>query len=103
MTNEQKEAIREYLKTLSSNDLDELKKEVDEQVDDLYWCDENFWKRTETDSYIYAVVYKDLHYHYTYLGKSAYNEYMKSDAIRIECKTKDLFPTWKVLMSRGEL
>ena len=51
-----------------------------------------------------GVEYEDLTYHYDYLGERAYNEYMKFDrARRIECKTKNLFPEYKVLMSKGEL
>ena len=104
MTSKQKEAIREYLKTLNGVELKELRDEVDEEIADQYWCDENFWMRNETDSFIYIVVYKDLKYYYHYLGKKAYDKYMEEkDAIRIEYKTKDLFPTYGVLMSRGEL
>lgn len=104
MTNGQKEAIRQYLSQLSVDELYELKTNVDEQIEDLYFCDENFFRRTQTDSYIYAVVYEDCSYHYYYLGERAYNEYMGNRyAKRIEYKTKDLFPTYGVLMSRGEL
>lgn len=104
MTNEQKEAIRQYLSQLSVDELYDLKKDVDEQIEDLYFCDENFFRRTQTDSYIYAVVYEDCSYHYYYLGERAYNEYMGNRyAKRVEYKTKDLFPTYGVLMSRGEL
>ena len=104
MTKEQIEGFKEALKGLSIEELYELKENVDEQVNDLYFCDENFFRREEKDSYIYIVVYEDLTYHYDYLGERAYNEYMKFDrARRIECKTKNLFPEYKVLMSKGEL
>jgi len=104
MTKEQIEGFREALKGLSVHELVKLKNDVDEQLEDLYWCDENFYRREKNDSYIYTVVYKDLDVRYFYLGKAAYDRYMKDeDAIRIECKTKDLFPEWKVLMSKGEI
>lgn len=104
MTKEQIEGFKEALAQLSIEELYELKENVDEQVNDLYFCDENFFRREEKDSYIYIVVYEDLTYHYDYLGQRAYNEYMHFErAKRIECKTKDLFPEYKLLMSKGEL
>lgn len=103
MTKEQIKGFREALKGLSPAELYELKAKVDEEIEDQYWSDENFFHREQSDSYIYIVVYADLSYHYTYLGKKAYDEYMKNDnAIRIECKDKHLFPQYKVLMQKGE-
>ena len=103
MTKDQIDGFREALRGLSPEELYELKRKVDEEIEDQYWCDSNFFNREQTDSYIYIVVYADLSYHYDYLGKQAYDRYLRDDdAIRIECKTKHLFPDYKVLMSKGE-
>ena len=104
MTKEQIEGFKLALKSLTTDELYELKEKVDEEIADQYWCDANFFHREEKDSYIYIVVYNDLTYHYDYIGERTYNEYMRNEkAIRIECKTKDLFPEYKVLMAKGEL
>ena len=104
MTKEQIEGFREAIKGLSPQELYDLKNKVDEEIQDQYWSDANFFNREQTDSYIYIVVYDDLTYHYDYLGKRAYDRYLKDDnAIRIECKTKHLFPEFKVLMEKGQL
>lgn len=104
MTSEQRAAIKEYLQSLNGFELKELRDEVDKEIEDKYWCDENFWMREETDLYIYIIVYDDLTYYYDYLGKRTYKKYMEDKkAKRIEFKTKDLFPAFGVLMSRGEL
>lgn len=104
MTNEQKEAIKAYLKQLNGEELTELKETVQEEIEDQYFCDENFWMREQTDSYIYITVFNDLTYHYDYLGKRAWELYVTDPrAVRLEYKTKDLFPTYGVLKTRCEL
>lgn len=98
-----KQQISAVLKELSIADLYNLKEQLEEQISDKYFEDDNFSHRETIDSYYYAVVYDDLSYHYDCIGKKAYNEYIKDDhAIRIECKTKELFPQWKVLMQKGD-
>lgn len=102
MTIEQKEVIRQYLSQLNGFELKELRDQVDEQLEDLYWCDENFWMREQTDSYIYITRYKDGSYHYDYLGKQAYKRYSEDEnCIQIDYKTKDLFPKMGTLMVKG--
>lgn len=92
------------LQTLSPSDLYDLKKQVEDRIADLYWEDDNFQNREEHDGYIYIIVYNDLTYYFDFIGKRAYNRYLTDkNAIRIECKTKDLFPEYKLLMSKGEL
>lgn len=89
------------IQEMSIQELLALQSDVQDQLAELYWSDENFYNREEKDSYVYIVVYDDLTYHYDYIGERAYREYLKNDnAIRIECKTKTLFPTYKVLMQK---
>ena len=104
MTKEQIEGFRLALKSLSPEELRILKEKVNEEIADKYWCDENFKNREKADSYIYCIVYDDLHCFYDYLGKRAYEKYMADEnAVRLEAKTKHLFPDWKVLMMKGDL
>lgn len=104
MTNDQKDAIKAYLKQLNGKELNELRQAVEEEIEDQWWCDENFWMRETIDSYIYITIFDDLTYHYDYLGSRAYERYMSDPrAVRIEYKTKDLFPTYGTLMARSEL
>lgn len=42
MTSEQRAAIKEYLQSLNGFELKELRDEVDKEIEDKYWCDENF-------------------------------------------------------------
>ena len=103
MTKEELNDFRLSLMGLTADDLYALRKSLDRQIRDRYYEDSNFKNREKADSYIYAVIYPDLHCHYDYLGKRAYEEYVNGDAVRIEAKTKSLFPEWNLLMAKGDL
>ena len=101
MTSEQINAFRLALKSLTAEELTLLRDQVDEQIEDLYWCDENFWMRESIDSYIYITRYEDGSYYYDYLGQTAYERYISDDrAVQLDYKTKDLFPTFGTLMRK---
>lgn len=62
---------------------------------------EMWYDHDNVDDYIYIVHYSDGHTHTTCRGKQSYNEYMTSeDAVMIERKTKDLFPTYQTLLKK---
>ena len=101
MTSEQINAFRLALKSLTAEELTVLRDQVDDEIQEIYWADENFWMREKTDSFIYITRYDDGSYHYDYIGKSAYERYLNdSNAIQLDYKTKDLFPTYGTLMRK---
>lgn len=91
-----KEQISDYIKSLNVADLDIIKSMVLEREDELY--EERWYTHDRIDDYLYIVHYKDGHTHLTCKGKDSYEEYINSDdAVWIERKTKDLFPTFEFL------
>ena len=101
MTKEFLNEFRSLLKNMSANELTELRDQVDDEIQEIYWADENFWMREKTDSFIYITRYDDGSYHYDYIGKNAYERYLNdTNAIQLDYKTKDLFPTYGTLMRK---
>ena len=104
MTKEELIAFRNALAGLSPAELYALREGIDEKIAENYYSDENFSNREKKDDCIYIIVYKDLSCYHDFIGKRAYEKYMHDkDAIRIEAKTKNLFPDYKVLCAKGEL
>lgn len=96
MTNNE---VLAYLKTLNGKQLADLKNEVEQQMDYLYYLDENFWMRDKIDNYLYVIYYIDGSYYTDCIGKRAYERYMGDpNAFKICYKTKDLFPTYGTLL-----
>lgn len=63
---------------------------------------EMWYTHDNVDDYIYIVHYSDGHTHMTCKGKESYTEYMASDdAVMLERKTKDLFPTYQTLLQKA--
>ena len=91
----------DQLVSLSSQDLLALKAQIDQQLQNIYDLKENFFTHETTDDYIYIVTYLDGHDHIDYIGARAYKEYIDNvDAIRIDRKTKDLFPKYEILLEK---
>lgn len=101
MTKDFLNEFRSLLKNMSANELAELRDQVDDEIQEIYWADENFWMREKTDSFIYITRYDDGSYYYDYIGKNAYERYLNdTNAIQLDYKTKDLFPTYGTLMRK---
>lgn len=103
MTNKQKEVFRTRISKYSGADLKLIKKMVDEQIKADYEKIENFMYHETVDEYLYVVNYEDGTSNLFSIGADAYERYRKrSDAISVERKTKRLFPTYEIILSRDE-
>lgn len=101
MTKEQETAFYRSIQFLDGNDLIALKKMVEEQIEYARHLKDNFYLNDQFDNFIYIVFYANGEYHYIFKGKDAYNEYKDNPAaIRLERKTKDLFPKFEILMEK---
>ena len=103
MTNKQMEVFRSRIAKYSGKDLQIIQKILDEQLEKEYEKPENFMFHTTVDDYLYVVYYQDGTSNLFCIGADAYERYMKrSDAIRVERKTKNLFPSYEVILKRHE-
>ena len=103
MTNKQIEVFRSRLAKYSGADLQIIQNLLIEQLELEYEKPENFMYHTTTDNYLYLVYYQDGTSNLFCIGADAYERYMKrSDAIRVERKTKNLFPSYEVILKRHE-
>lgn len=101
MTQEQVYAFNESILHFRGTDLMEIKRLVEQKIQEDYDRPENFMYHDRIDDYIYIVDYADGSYHYDYIGKRSYQEYIgNEDAIRIRRKTKDLSPTYETLLEK---
>ena len=101
MTKEQETAFYRSIQYLDGHDLIALKKMVEEQIEYARHLKDNFYLNEQFDDFIYIVHYSDGEYHYIFKGKDAYNEYKDNPAaIRLERKTKELFPKFEILMEK---
>lgn len=101
MTKEQTTVFYRSIQFLNGHDLLALKKMVEDQIEYARHLKENFYLNEQTDDYIYIVRYNDGSFHYVFKGAEAYNEYIGNQrAIKLERKTKDLFPKFEILMER---
>lgn len=102
MNGREKRAIANYLKMLDGQELQEILSQVNEEIEQQYWSDDNFFIRDCTDDYIYITKYRDGSFHYDCIGKKAYEKYLLDEnCIEVGYKTKDLFPTYGTLMIKG--
>lgn len=93
------ELVCDYLRHMSLADFTLYKDAVEKVEKERY--KEMWWTHERMDEYLYIIHYADGHTHLVCKGKEAYNIYEKdSDAIMVEGKTKDLFPTYKVLIRK---
>ena len=103
MTNKQMEVFRSRIAKYSGKDLQIIQKILDEQLEKEYEKPENFMFHTTVDDYLYVVYYQDGTSNLFCIGADAYERYMKrSDAIRVERKTKNLFPSYEVILKKHE-
>lgn len=101
MTSEQLSAFKKEISQYCGMDLVELKRLIDIQIQDEYEQVDNFMLHTEIDEYIYVVYYDDSRFHYYCKGKDAYKEYtINPHALMIKRKTKDLYPTYELLLEK---
>ena len=81
--------------------LEKIKEYANNRIADNYDLIENFMFHDKIDSYIYEIKYNDGNKYVDYIGKRAYDKYMNDDnAISIYRKTKDLFPTYELLLQK---
>lgn len=97
------EEIRNYIVTLDGHQLESLRRAIEEQERAVYDRKENFYLHKEVDGYIYITHFADGSFYYDCIGQNAYERY-RSDpmAVSLERKTKDLFPVYEQLLSKGE-
>ena len=101
MTQEQIFAFNESILTYKGTDLHELKKLIEQKIQEEYDQPENFMYHDCIDEFIYIVDYMDGSYHYDYIGKRSYEEYINNvDAIRIRRKTKHYPPAYETLLEK---
>lgn len=101
MTEQQVYAFTQNIAQFQGADLKELRKLIEEKIQEDYDRKENFLLHEKSDDYIYIVDYIDDSYHYQYIGKEAYEEYLNNaGAYRIRRKTKDLFPVFETLLEK---
>lgn len=103
MTNKQQEVFRTRIAKYSGADLQLIRDMINEQIDIEFEKPENFMYHTALDNYLYLVYFQDGTNRLFAIGADAYEEYMKrNDAIRVERKTKNLFPTFEVILKKYE-
>lgn len=62
---------------------------------------ECFMLHEEVDDYFYVTFYKDGSHHIDVIGSRSYEKFVNDDdCIRIERKTKNLFPTVEILLTK---
>lgn len=84
---------------LSGEQLKRFKQLLDKKFDEVVKEDRNYMMHDFIDDYMYYVYYADGTRHLCLKGEDAYNNYM-SDGIRLERKTKDLFPMYETLLEK---
>lgn len=81
--------------------LDEIKKYIDEQIETQLDKRENFMFRDYVDEYLYVIYFKDGSRDIQCKGNKAYDIFIKdSSAIRMETRTKELYPKYELLMEK---
>lgn len=81
--------------------LKDLKERFDARYEELCQKDRNFMLQDFVGDYVYVVYTDEENYHMYCKGKQAY-DYYKEYGIKIERKTKDLFPTYKTVMEKDK-
>ena len=101
MTQEQIIAFNESILNFRGTDLNELKKLIENKIQEEYDLPENFMHHDRIDDYIYIVDYLDGSYHFYCIGRQAYDEYIANiEAIRIRRKDKHLKPKYETLLDK---
>lgn len=81
--------------------LNEIKKYIDEQIETQLDKRENFMFRDYIDEYLYVIYFSDGSRDIQCKGNKAYNIFINdSSAIRMETRTKELYPKYELLMTK---
>ena len=103
MTEKQTEVFRNRIAKYSGADLQIIRDIINEQIEVEYEKKENFMYHDTIDNYLYLVYYLDGTSNLFAIGADAYERYIKrEDAIRVERKTKNLFPTYETILRKNE-
>ena len=102
-TNEDRfENALELLDNLNGFELKRIKELFDQKYLEVCQKDANYQVHDFKDNYLYIIYYPDGNRSISANGAEAYEKYMK-DGIRLDRKTKDLFPTYETLLQREEV
>lgn len=96
------EKALELLDELGCFELKRVKELFDEKFDEVCQKDANYPMHDFIDNFIYIIYYPDGEHKYCFNGAEAYDRYMK-EGVRLDRKTKDLFPTYETLLQREEV
>lgn len=97
------DALLDAIGNLSGMDLVNFKDDIIKAFNKIVDKEENFFLHDYTDNWFYMVNYQDGDVHLFHKGKDAFKEYENNHAaIAITRKTKDLYPTYQVMMSKVE-
>ena len=94
--------IKKLLDTITSAEtLERIKEYANNRIIENYDLVENFMYHDKIDSYIYEIRYDNGKKYVDYIGQRAYEKYIDDEnAISIYRKTKDLFPTYELLLEK---
>lgn len=82
--------------------IEKIQELLEENIERNYELKDNFKYHTQLDSYFYIVRCANGDYTLYTKGCDAYDRYERDDtAICVERKTKDLFPTYEMLIQRS--
>ena len=90
----------DLLDKLSGFELKRIKKYFENKFEEVAQKDSNYILHDFVDDYFYIVYFEDGTHHLYSKGEDAYSTY-KNCGIRLERKTKDLFPTYEVLLEKA--
>ena len=96
------ESALELLDKLNGFELKRVKELFEQKYEEVAQKDSNYQVHDFVDDYLYIVYYPNGEHHYTLKGADAYDRYLK-EGIRLDRKTKDLFPTYETLLQREEV
>lgn len=92
----------DLLDKLSCTELKRIKEYFDQKYEEVRRLDSNYILHDFVDDYIYVVYFDDGSVCQYCKGQSAYSMY-KSFGVRLERKTKDLFPKYEKLMEKSPI
>ena len=96
------ESALELLDKLNGFELKRVKELFEQKYAEVAQKDSNYQVHDFVDDYLYIVYYPNGEHHLTLKGADAYARYLK-EGIRLDRKTKDLFPTYETLLQREEV
>lgn len=96
------EKIEELISHIKHGEfIEQIKELIEDNIRENYYLKDNFKFHDKLDSYFYITTFANGEYHLDTTGKRGYERFIENeDAIKLERKTKDLFPTYEVLMTK---